>query len=384
MAHTIFYITPSVELLGARVSLFQLVANLDTTRFRPLVICPREGPLSERLRDINVQTRIVRIGKWRKVKYWPLIPQAIFNLTEIGREEGVGLWHSNEFWSFPYAYQSAKRLGTPAICHFRCSRSATQVPPQKLRKYFVHKADQIIAISESQKNIFKNMPEVASKLSVVPNGLDLSKFSRLETKAFRKEFNVDDNEFLVGMVGLISEHKGVEEYLIACAKVAEKIPNLKIVIVGPDHSRIYLKRIKKLCAKLQIENRMIFTGFREDIPNIMSSLDLLITPSRQEAFGRVLLEAMAVGTPVIASDVGGIPEVISSNDVGILVPPENPGRFAEEMIGLLKNENRRKVIAANARRLVEEKFSIQLHVQRIQSIYDEFLSRRPNADHREL
>jgi len=137
MVHTIFYITPSVELLGARISLVELLRHLDRSRYRPVVICHRNGPLLDKLKDINVETRIIRFGNWRKPKYWPLIPFAIKQMVDLGKIEDARLWHSNEFWSFPYARLAANQLKIPAFSHFRCSRTPQQIPPRKIKNYLL-------------------------------------------------------------------------------------------------------------------------------------------------------------------------------------------------------------------------------------------------------
>ncbi len=373
MIHTVFYITPSVELLGARISLVELLKNLDKTRFHPVVVCPKPGPLVDKLNEIGVDNRIIRFGNWRKVKYWPLIPGAIYNITEAAREENISLWHSNEFWAFPYAYLSARRLNIPTICHFRCSRPPAQLPAHKLKNYYVHKADRIISVSKAQHILFKDIPEVKSKLIVIPNGVDYPRFQQGNGADFRREIGINGNEFLVGIVGPVSEHKGVEEFLHAASIIVKQIPNTRFAVVGPDRPKNFGIRMHQLAEELNLQNQIIFTGFRRDIASVMAGLDILVTPSRVEAFGRVLLEAMAAGTPVVASHVGGIPEIISDPDFGILVPPQYPDLFADQIIQLLTNEDRRKTIARNAQRHINEHFTIQLHALKVQDIYDEVL-----------
>jgi glycosyltransferase involved in cell wall biosynthesis len=373
MARTIFYITPSVQLLGARVSLVELLTHLDKSRFRPVVVCPKDGPLPQRLAELGIETRIVRFGNWRKIKYWPLIPIALYNLFELAREEKVSLWHSNEFWAFPYAYLTSRRLKIPTICHFRCSRLPSQLPPKKIMKYYVHKANRIIAVSNSQRIIFKDIPEALAKFMVIPNGVNMNKFNQTDPSLFRRDIGMNGNEFLVGMVGPVSEHKGVEEFLIAASKAVAKLPNIRFAIVGPDKPPAFTSRMKKLAAELNISDRVVFTGFRDDIPNVMSSLDLMVTPSRVEAFGRVLLEAMATGIPIIASRVGGIPEIISSPDVGVLVAPQQPEPIADAIIDLLNNPSRRRHIIDQARNRAASLYSIEMHAAKIQDVYEQVL-----------
>ncbi|MBN1551488.1 glycosyltransferase family 4 protein [bacterium] len=373
MAKTVFYLTPSVAMLGARISLVELLIHIDRNRYKPIVICPREGPLCDRLREIDIDIRIIRFGSWRKVKHWPLIPNAIRQLINAAQSEKVQLWHSNEFWSFPYVYRAAKRLNTPTICHFRCSRNPQQLPPRKLHNYYVPKADRIIALSKAQKRLFEKIPEVNSKFLVIPNGVDTERFLNHDGAAFRRELSINGDDFLIGMVGPVSEHKGVEEFLSACSVLTNRIPNLKAIIVGPDRHKNFTEKMRSLSMRLNIANRVLFTGFRQDIPNIMAGLDLLITPSREEAFGRVLLEAMAVGTPIIASHVGGIPEIISSPELGILVESQNVEQITDAVHNLFLHPELRRKISEKTREHVRKEYSITLHAKRIQNVYDELL-----------
>lgn len=373
MPKTICYITPSVELLGARISLIELLIHLDRLQFHPIVVCPKKGPLTERLKQIDVQHRIIRFGNWRKGKHWLYVPFALHSMTKLCRKESVALWHSNEFWSFPYAYLTARRLGLPAISHFRCSRPKEQLPAWKMRAYLMNRADRIIAVSESQRSIFSDIPEVENRFQVIPNGLDVHKFAPTAPDAFRTECRVTREDFLIGMVGPVSEHKGVEEFLRAAAILLTKHPKTTFAIVGPDRPRSFTLKMLALSHELGIHDRVIFTGFRHDIANIMASLDLLVTPSRVEAFGRVLLEAMAVGTPIVASRVGGIPEIVSSDELGILVPPLDAIQLAHAIFTLMTNTDLRQRIAKNARNHVEAEYSIKSHARHVEAIYTELL-----------
>jgi len=381
MQRRIGYISPSVHLLGARISLAELLINLDRKKYLPLVVCPKDGPLTALLKDNGIDVRIIRFGNWRKVKYWPLVPATIYNLTELGRQEEISLWHSNEFWTFPYVYHAARRQKIPAICHFRCSRNPAQLPPRKIRLYKLHQADHIITVSESRTVLFKEFPDLGDHISVIPNGVNISKFQDVKPSMFRNEMKIKNGEFLIGMVGLVSEHKGVTEMLHASAKLIRQNVPLKVVIVGPDRPKGYMKKMKDLARELDLLEDVVFTGFRRDVPNIMADLDLLVTPSREEAFGRVLIEAMAVGTPVIATTVGGIPEIISDPSLGVLIPPENADLLADAILNLLNDTEKRQTMATHALDRVNQNYSIQLHVKRIENFYDRFFEKESSIPH---
>ncbi|MCD4655739.1 glycosyltransferase family 4 protein [bacterium] len=222
--------------------------------------------------------------------------------------------------------------------------------------------------------MFKNFPKLNSRIRVIYNGVDYHRFRDADGSAFRHELKLKPNQFLFGIVGPVSQHKGVEEFIRAARQVINTHPDAIFVVVGPDRPRAFLDEMKSLVASLELVNSVIFTGFRKDVPEIMSALDILITPSRVEAFGRVLLEAMSAGTPVIASQVGGIPEIISEKNIGILVPPESPDKLSTAILSIMSDQDRRDKIIKIAQNHIKNNFTIEKHTQQIEEVYEHFLA----------
>ncbi|MBN1295791.1 glycosyltransferase family 4 protein, partial [bacterium] len=236
-------------------------------------------------------------------------------------------------------------------------------------------ADTLITVSKAQKRLFKHFPEMHDRIRVIHNGVDVQRFMQADGNEFRRDIGVSPGQFLYGMVGPVSRHKGVEEFIRAAATIVRVDSEARFAVVGPDRPRAFLEEMKALVHSLQVEQNVIFTGFRDDIPEVMSGLDVLVTPSRVEAFGRVLLEAMAAGTPVIASQVGGIPEVISERDMGILVPPKSAEKLGEAMLVMLQDTSRRNQIIQVSQAHVARYFTIEKHTREIEMVYEAFLSR---------
>ena len=219
------------------------------------------------------------------------------------------------------------------------------------------------------------MKDMREKFTVIHNGVDIALFNRNDREKFRTECGVAKDEFLVGMVGVVSEHKGVDDFLRAAGLMLKKLNNLKFVLVGPEKPSGFSQRMKQLAEELNISDRVIFTGFRHDIAEIMTSLDLLLTPSRVEAFGRVIIESLASRTPVVAYHVGGIPEIISNSEVGVLVPVDDVEKLAQEAVEILSDDTRREVLAQSGYDHVCKHFTIQSHVKKVEDIYDTLLNR---------
>jgi len=134
----------------------------------------------------------------------------------------------------------------------------------------------------------------------------------------------------------------------------------------------YREKLDKLAGRLGIKEKVIFTGFREDLPQVMAAMDIIVVPSAAEPFGRVIVEAMACGRPVIATNSGGAPEIVSE-ECGFLVEPEDPGGLKEKIICLLKGGNRFQQIKIAARKRAVDYFSIEKHVFEVENLYRQIL-----------
>jgi glycosyltransferase involved in cell wall biosynthesis len=173
--------------------------------------------------------------------------------------------------------------------------------------------------------------------------------------------------------------KGYEELLDAMGEVAREGFDVKLAIVGEaiyQNSGVYKRKILMKANSAGLKDKIIFTGFRENIPEILASFDIFVLPSRSEGFGRVNLEAMAMGKPVVSTNVGGIPEVVLDGVTGILVPPGNSKSLSHAIMRLLNDPRLRASMGRKGRKRVEQHFTLHAHVQRIEEIYGETLLKR--------
>ncbi len=157
------------------------------------------------------------------------------------------------------------------------------------------------------------------------------------------------------------------------------LPEARFLIVGDviyqtEGHETYKKDLKVLCSDLGLQEKVIFTGFRDDIPDIIAALDVVLhTSSQPEPFGRVLIEAMAMGKPVVATNLGGVPEVVKDGETGLLVPPKEPDALAEASIKLLKDKQFASWLGANGLKHVRANFDAHSHVERIEALYERLL-----------
>jgi glycosyltransferase involved in cell wall biosynthesis len=184
----------------------------------------------------------------------------------------------------------------------------------------------------------------------------------------RKDLNFADEDVVIGTVGRISSEKGLEFLISAMKDVVKVYPRTRVLIVGTGDMEYY-RALKAKANGLSLSSNIIFTGFREDIPEILSCIDIYCLPSLTEGFNRTLLEAMACGLPIVTTSVGGNVEIVQDCLNGLLVPPRNPSALASAIIELLQNKTKAQKMGTEGRRVVEQNFNIQTNVNQIQELY---------------
>ena len=211
------------------------------------------------------------------------------------------------------------------------------------------------------------------KFVVVPCGIDLSKFSspRRSREEVREEFGFSC-EVVVGWVGRLVPIKGCEYFLRALKIVLRERSEVRGLVVGDGPLR---KKLEELSEGLGISGRVVFSGAREDIPEVMHAIDLLVLTSLNEGLGRVLLEAMACGVPVVASRVGGVPEIVIHGETGLLVPPADPRRTAEAILEVLNDSEKAELFSRKGRKRARL-FDVNRMIEKTEEVYRELLAGR--------
>jgi glycosyltransferase involved in cell wall biosynthesis len=222
----------------------------------------------------------------------------------------------------------------------------------KLLTFFFTK---IVAVSCANEKFLRAL-NIKKEIVVVYNGIDLNKFLPIEKARCREEFNIPEECFILSSISTLIPRKGFDILLKALSKVIGVTKNIKIIIVGKGPLE---GMCKKLVNDLGIENEVLFAGFREEFPYyILSASDLYVSASNSESFGIVYAEAMAFEVPVVATNVGGTPEVVINGVTGLLVAPGNENTLSEAIINLMHNEKLRKEMGKNGLKQVEENFNL--------------------------
>ena len=346
---------------GGEKQLAYLVANIDRTRYHPLIVCPDDGIFAEHLRCAGISTVILELPPWRKAKSLIARRSAARKLVALAKTHDTQLIHTSDSWFNPYLSSVKNQLKIPAVSHVRNLLTPTQV-----QKYRFDRMDSIIAISEQSKTPLIQAGIDARKIEVIRNCVDLSNFQPTPV-------NPPSVEYSVGIVGRIEPFKRQKAFIEIAAKVVTRCKKIKFHIIGapldtPEH-RAYEQEVRQLVAKHQLQENVRFAGHRTDMPKAMQALDLLVTLSA----GSVIAEAMATGKPVIGTPIGSTPDMIVHGLTGYIIPLEPIDAIANQIIELANAPARSLSMGQQARRHAEEAFGVKAHVQKVQDIYEKLL-----------
>lgn len=189
---------------------------------------------------------------------------------------------------------------------------------------------------------------------------DLERFKHvtpLDVTIVKRQLRLDGDEFLVGLVGDVLTRKGQIYMFQALAEIVEALPNFKLVMLGRFcRTEAYVKKLRSIQRKNKLFRRVKWLGLRSNVQDFMAAFDVLAVPSIEEPLGLVALESLAAGTPVVASDVGGLPEIVRPGENGILVPPKDPKRLARAIIEMAQSQSERTRLGENGRQMVQQEF----------------------------
>jgi glycosyltransferase involved in cell wall biosynthesis len=233
-----------------------------------------------------------------------------------------------------------------------------------LDRHFVTKN---VVISKSLKSMLlkrKLIPEC--KIEVIPNGIALDSYNINNIEDIRKSFSIKQDTILIGNISNFRPQKDHFTFLEAIKITLGKHPKSMFILVGDGVNRL---KVEKYADSLKIRQNLIFAGVQADIKPFIKACNFTVLSSFYEGFGNVICESMALEKPVIATNIGGITDIVVDNENGFLVPLKNPEIMAEKMIRLITHPEEIKYFGKNGRRLVEKKFTIQIWVQSIISLY---------------
>lgn len=343
---------------GQRQALF-LVRELKKKGFRVFFVVQPGSPLEQKARQEGLE--VIPLAMKGEADLW-----ASLKLSLVMKKKKCQLAHFHDAHSLSLGLRAASWAKVPIIVAHR----RVDFPLGRnffSRKKYGPRVDSIIAISEGVKKVLVEGGVPPEKIAVIPSGIDLSVFEEVKDRDFlRREFGFASDDFLVGIVAALEDHKG-HVYLFQATKIVrEYSPKIKLIVVGTGSLRLELESKSQ---QLGIEDIVFFLGFREDVPRILASLDLFVLSSHLEGLGSSLLDAMACGLPVVATRTGGIPEIVHHGETGLLVPTKDPEALARAIIELYHNRNLARYLAERGQQYVRRHFSAEAMADRVIELY---------------
>lgn len=352
----------SLGLGGAEQVVIRLAAGLDRTRFEPLVCCLDDpGPFAPQAEKAGLE--VVALGK-----RGPVDVRVAARLGRLLRGRGIDVVHTHLWGGDLWGRLVAHWCGTPVTV-----TTAHNVDDWKqwhhlaLDRWLARGTTRLVAVSEQVRAFYEGRGVAPGRWQVVYNGVaDVPSSPRGRGPAFR-ELGIGD-EPLVGLVGRLVSAKAPDVFLDAVARASVAVPTLKALVVGDGPLR---SSLEQRISRMGLQGRVVFTGVRHDVADLFPGLDALASSSEREGLSMAMLEAMAAGVPVVATRVGGTPELIESGITGILVPPGDPQALADGLLALLRSPERSESLRRAARERVRSHFSLSRMVERYQEAYSE-------------
>jgi len=301
-------------------------------------------------------------------------PCVVLQLAKIMKERGIDIVHCQRHKPTVYgalaAYMAGRHL--KVISHVRGLNRARRFRRRLLNRILFRRISRIIAVSNAVRDdiVRTNLMSSPDKVVTIYNGIDVKAFmdSPLTREEVRTQLGLPDRDaFVYGTVGRLAETKGQGVLLRAFARVNAKYPKSWLVFAGKGRLE---SELRALSAKLNINERVLFLGYRNDIPDVLKAYDAFVLPSIAEGLPGALLEAMTTGIPVIASRVGGVPEILDDPSLGIMVSPSSMDELASAMERLYKmDEMRRNMIGEVLKERVLEEFTKEKMISAISKEY---------------
>lgn len=371
MKFNILYLHETSGFSGAEESLLNLVRFIDHNKFEPLFILPDEGKFSGKLRDNNVRVFIVPMPSIRRML--GVIP-SVKSMLKIASENNARIVHTNSIRTHIYGAYIAKRLGIPIVWHERNLIWGELVDPDRL---FSSIPDRIICNSGAVGKRFLRNGNLPVKVKIVYNGVDAVRFNpAIDGSNIREEFGIGHGEIVIGIASRFNLLKGHDTFLesarILCEDKRSGGESIRFLIAGGAVFPGDLKReeyLRKKAQYLGIVEKVVFTGLRDDMPSVYAAMDIFVLASYSEACGRVLLEAMASGKPIVGTDAGGTPEIVKDGVTGFLTRLGDAKALAEKTTVLIDSAAMRKDFGTAGRKRIEQNFLIEKNVKEIEDIY---------------
>jgi len=353
---------------GAEVQAYSLIKGLSKVEgILVEVITFNEGILSSKLREDGISLDIVPESKTNVISMIKRIVSILWN-------KKTDILHTHGFKENFIGGIAAKLCFLKAVVRTHHGQGMLRSKGlngwvEKINAHLLTKHH--ISVSEDLREFLKKNSYGQSKITTIHNGIDFERMYLGKGSDFlRNDFNIGENVIVIGTMGRMEPIKGHKYFIEGARLILEKEKNICFVIVGDG---ALMEEMRNYAEKLNITQQIRFAGFRHDSVNCLMMFDIFALTSVHEGIPITLLEAMSLGKPIVATNVGGIPEVIENKYSGILIPSKNPSSFADACLMVLNNNSLREKLCVNARTEVRKRFSLEENIVRTVQLYSSLI-----------
>ncbi len=370
----VMHVVAVLSLSGMEHGVIKQVNRLDPRRFAPSICCL--GFQREETRAVlDARVPVHELGKasGRDLR-------VIGRLAALLRRERIDIVHSHNWQTFFYAVAAAALAGVPLRVHGHHGREAAAAPARqrRLNRWLAGRVTRLVAVSgDLGREIVEDWAVPRERLTMIPNGVDLAAFTPpARVDEAREELGLAPDHRVVLSIGGLRPVKDYPTLIRGFARVHAQRPEARLVIVGGERGGGSQPELAALAAGLGVEGAVLFPGVRQDIPRLLAVSDVYVNSSVFEGMSNTILEAMAASRPVVATAVGGNPELVRDGVTGYLVPPGDPARLAERLVEVLGDPGLAKSLGAAGRAAVEAEHTMERMVAAYEDCYEDLVDRR--------
>lgn len=361
---------------GGQVSFFQLATHLDRDRYDPMVVCPEPGDFYHAALEHGLHAELHPMPRLKGLG-WLRFPTTVPSWLRLLHRHDIDLLHINGTRAMLYAGVAARMARRPVIWHVRVlDEHGTD---RALDRILVRLATRVVVNSRAVAERFTALSSsgLQSAPLVIPNGVDIETFAAATAQPdLRCRWELEGKLVLLTLAQLIPwkrQHLAID----VLHEVRRRGIDAVLVLVGdevPD-SAGYRRELEERTVSRGLAAHCVFAGYRRDVPSLLKQADLLLHTARNEPFGRALIEAMASGLAILASAGGGVPDIVKDGVTGVLVDSDDPQVWADHVVELARDPGRRRAMARAGLDRARAHFSLESHVDRVETVYDAILAR---------